>query len=82
MVHAIDTGLRPLPFRRHHLNGDRAVEQREAGVGAGQYLRPARALQHLQHGLRDRLAAAELEAAKWLATSRLCSLPVGEGSIA
>jgi hypothetical protein len=74
-------GLRPLPLRRHHLDGDRAMEQREAGVGIGQHLRSACTLQHLQHGLRDRLAAAELRAAK-LATRRLHSLsPGGRGRL-
>jgi hypothetical protein len=61
VVHAIDAGLRALPFRRHRLAGDRAMEQREAGMGAGQHLRPAGALQHLQYGVRDRLAAVELK---------------------
>jgi len=52
--------LLELPFRRHHLACDRPVEQRGAGMGAGQYFCPARSLQPLQRAVRDRLAPAQL----------------------
>lgn len=65
-VDAVDAdraGLLQLPLGRHHLPRHRPMEQRGAGMGARQHLRPAGALQHLQRFLRDRLAAAQLKAA-------------------
>jgi hypothetical protein len=56
-VHAC---LLSLPLGRHHLSRDRPVEQRSAGMGTRQHLRPTGPLQQLQRSVRDRLAAAQL----------------------
>ncbi len=60
-IHAIDACLLQLPLGRHHLPCHGPVEQRDAGVGAGQHLRSTGALQQMQRSVRDRLVVAQLD---------------------